>query len=163
MTLNDTQKNKVAVWLSEGVKLSEIQSRLASEFGLRVTYMDMRLLMDDLKLMPKEAEVPKPLALAGNQTKAAHGTKAISTLGELQAKTDEPTRKAGGVSVTVDQLSRPGAAVSGRVTFSDGNTAEWYLDEFNRLGVVPQKQGYKPSAEDVQQFQMALQEELSKY
>jgi hypothetical protein len=50
--------------------------------------------------------------------------------------------------------------VSGRVTFSDGNTAEWYLDELGRLGLMPKKSGYRPSAADVQQFQLALETQL---
>ena len=57
---------------------------------------------------------------------------------------------------------RPGAVVSGKVTFSDGQNAEWYLDQMGRLGVVPAQQGYKPAAADVQQFQAALQSELAK-
>jgi hypothetical protein len=69
---------------------------------------------------------------------------------------------AGGVSVTVDQLARPGAIVSGKVTFSDGQSADWYLDQAGRLGVVPKQQGYKPPAADVQEFQLALQNELAK-
>jgi hypothetical protein len=64
--------------------------------------------------------------------------------------------------VTVDQLARPGAMVSGKVTFSDGQKADWYLDQAGRLGVVPVVQGYKPSAADVQQFQLALQDEMAK-
>jgi hypothetical protein len=52
--------------------------------------------------------------------------------------------------------------VSGKVTFSDGNQAEWYLDQAGRLGLVPQQTGYRPPAADVQQFQMALETELSK-
>ena len=68
----------------------------------------------------------------------------------------------GGVSVSVDTLARPGALVSGKVTFSDGNRAEWYLDQSGRLGLVPQTPGYRPPAGDVQQFQMALESELSK-
>ena len=68
----------------------------------------------------------------------------------------------GKVSVGVDQIARPGAIVSGKVTFSDGQKAEWYLDQTGRLGVVPAKQGYKPSAADVQEFQIALQQELAK-
>ena len=47
------------------------------------------------------------------------------------------------------------ALASGKVTFSDGNRAEWYLDQAGRLGLVPQQQGYRPPAADVQQFQMA--------
>ena len=62
----------------------------------------------------------------------------------------------------MDQLARPGALVSGKVTFSDGMNADWYLDQTGRMGVVPQQQGYKPSAADVQQFQLALEREMTK-
>jgi hypothetical protein len=77
-------------------------------------------------------------------------------------KSPTDAAKAGGVSVVVDQIARPGALVSGKVTFSDGQKADWYLDQTGRLGVVPAQQGYKPPAADVQQFQMALQEELQR-
>jgi hypothetical protein len=66
------------------------------------------------------------------------------------------------VSLIVDQLARPGAIVSGKVTFSDGKKADWHLDQTGRLGLVTQQQGYRPSAADVQQFQAALETELSK-
>jgi hypothetical protein len=62
----------------------------------------------------------------------------------------------------VDQITRPGAVVSGKVTFSDGNRAEWYLDQSGRLGLAPELAGYRPPAADVQQFQVALEAELSK-
>src|SRR5256885_17162057 len=68
----------------------------------------------------------------------------------------------GGVSISVDQIARPGAVVSGKVTFSDGNTADWYFDQAGRLGLLPQQTGYRPSAPDLQQFQAALDGELSK-
>jgi hypothetical protein len=64
--------------------------------------------------------------------------------------------------LTVDQLTRPGAIVSGKVAFSDGQQADWYLDQTGRLGVVTKQQGYKPSASDVQQFQAALQTEIAR-
>src|SRR5579871_5588355 len=60
MSLDETQRKKVTGWIAEGLKLSEIQNRLASELGVRMTYMDVRLLVDDLKLTPKDAEPPKP-------------------------------------------------------------------------------------------------------
>jgi hypothetical protein len=62
----------------------------------------------------------------------------------------------------VDQLTKPGTMISGKVTFSDGQIADWYLDQTGRLGVVPAQQGYKPSPADVQQFQIALQQEVAK-
>jgi hypothetical protein len=62
----------------------------------------------------------------------------------------------------VDELTRPGAVVSGKVTFSDGNTAAWQIDELGQLGLMPTQPGYRPPASDVQSFQMALETELSK-
>ena len=73
-----------------------------------------------------------------------------------------PAAGGGKVSVIVDQITRPGALISGKVTFSDGQIADWYLDQMGRLGVVPKQQGYKPAAADVQEFQMALQREVQK-
>jgi hypothetical protein len=52
--------------------------------------------------------------------------------------------------------------VSGKVKFSDGKTAEWILDQAGRLGLVPGEKGYKPPAADLQEFQVALQQELQK-
>lgn len=69
---------------------------------------------------------------------------------------------AGRVAVSVDQLTRPGALVSGKVTFSDGKGAEWYLDQMGRLGLAPREKGYKPTQSDLMEFQAALQEQLAK-
>jgi len=65
MNLDDEQKRKVTEWIAQGLKLSEIQKRLGDELGLRLTYMEARLLVDDLKLMPKDTERPKPMDLSG--------------------------------------------------------------------------------------------------
>jgi hypothetical protein len=144
MNLDETQRKKVAQWIDEGLKLAEIQKRLETEFGLRVTYLDVRLLVDDLKLKPKDpVPLPKPPEPAAPEIPGAA----------------TPTGK---VSIAVDQLTRPGALISGKTTFSDGKSAEWYLDQAGRLGVVPTEKGYKPSPQDVQEFQMALQMELQK-
>ena len=160
MNLDDAQRKKVAAWVAEGLRLSEIQNRIAAELGLRLTYMDVRLLVDDLKLVPKDTEPPKAAA-------PTLGSTAIPPkLGSGSTRTADPSPAApaatNGVSLTVDQLARPGAIVSGKVTFSDGNRAEWYLDQTGRLGLVPQQAGYRPPAADVQQFQLALESELSK-
>ena len=56
--------------------------------------------------------------------------------------------------MSVDQLARPGAVVSGKVTFSDGITAVWQFDEMGQLRLAPQQPGYRPPASDLQQFQM---------
>ena len=160
MNLDDAQRKKVAGWVAEGLKLSEIQSRLSSELGIRMTYMDVRLLVDDLKLTPKDVEPAKP----ANSTLAAPGPAPAAKQPQAapKAQAQQPAAGSAGVTVAVDQLARPGAVVSGKVTFSDGNTADWQFDQMGRLSLVPQKSGYRPPAADVQQFQIALEAELSK-
>jgi len=159
MNLDQVQRDEGAAWIAEGLKLSEIQARLASEFGLRLTYMEVRLLVDDLRLTPKDP-IPSPPADFGSKSPAADKLEPASQTGKPTVSSGTPG--AGSVSVTVDQLARPGTVVSGKVTFSDNQQAEWYLDQTGRLGLVPKQQGYKPAQVDVQQFQMALESELAK-
>jgi hypothetical protein len=123
---------------------------LVEEFGLRLTYMEIRFLLADLELQPKDKEPPPDPAaqLKGKETAAGDGA--------------DPAGGSGKVSLSVDQVTRPGAVVSGRVTFSDGKRAEWYLDQMGRLGLVPAEKNYKPSQSDVMDFQVALQNELAK-
>ena len=160
MNLTEEQRQRVAAWIAEGAKLGEIQNRLASELGIKLTYMDTRFLIDDLKLVPKDPERPKTPEPA-IPAKAPLSTHPVPA-GESVEPEVLPPLGGGKVSVTVDQITRPGAIVSGKVTFSDGQTAEWYLDQSGRLGVVPKQQGYKPSPADVQDFQTALQQEVAK-
>lgn len=162
MNLDESQRKKVAEWIKQGLKLAEIQNRLISELGVTMTYMEVRLLVDDLKLVPKDIEAPKPVP--GVLTASGAQTTSKTPAPDLKGSTakPEPASGGGGVSVSVDQIARPGAVVSGKVTFSDGNRADWYLDQSGRLGLAAQQPGYRPPAADVQQFQMALETELSK-
>ena len=167
MNLDDAQKKKVTEWIAQGLKLSEIQRRLGDELGLRLTYMEARLLVDDLKLIPKDAEPPRPLELSGKPVDQgtdapAAGVEPSEETAESLPEGELPKPGAGNVKVNVDQIARPGAVASGSVTFSDGNSAAWYLDQLGRLGLAPKKQGYKPPANDLQEFQLELQNELAK-
>lgn len=155
MNLDDTQKQKIAAWIADGAKLSEIQRRLETEMGLRLTYLDTRLLVDDLKLQLKDPEPAKVEKEIGNAAPPA--SPAPAPVAE-----PKPAPLGGKVSVTMDQVTRPGALVSGSATFSDGQKATWYLDEMGRLGLAPAQQGYKPTPEDVQAFQRALQAEMQR-
>jgi len=165
MNLDEAQRQKVAEWIAQGLKLSDIQNRLAAELGLRLTYMEVRLLVDDLKLTPKDAEprrVAEPVLPSPTAPPAA-GKRPPED--QLRSGAPMPPPAPGGpsgVSVTVDELTRPGAVVSGKVSFSDGNTAAWQIDQTGQLGLIPTKAGYRPPASDVQPFQMALENELSK-
>jgi len=140
MQISDEQKTAVAGWIQEGASLSDVQKRLESEHGLRLTYMDVRFLVDDLDLELK-AEGPH-----------FEDPKLDAT----------PAGGTGEVSVTLDKVARPDALVSGQVTFSDGQTALWHLDQMGRLALNPKDPGYKPSQEDVQSFQDKLRDAVEK-
>jgi hypothetical protein len=161
MNLDEAQRKTVADWIGQGLKLSEIQNRLASELGLAMTYMDVRLLVDDLKLTPKDPEPAKPVETV-LPTSGRAGQPPPRQPAPAAPRPGKPAAGAGKVSVSVDQLARPGALVSGKVTFSDGNAAAWQLDQTGRLGLIPDQPGYRPPATDMEAFQMALEAELSK-
>lgn len=151
MNLTEAQQKTVSEWVAAGAKLSEVQNRLAAELGVRLTYMEVRLLVDDLKLRLVDPEPPKP----ATPPPAANPDAAVP----LQPESDVAT---GSVVVAVDQIAQPGTLVSGTVTFSDGMPAKWYLDQTGRLGLVPQQQGYKPAPGDIEQFRTALEREMAK-
>jgi hypothetical protein len=46
------------------------------------------------------------------------------------------------------------------VVFSDGQSKKWTLDQFGRLGLSGGDEGYKPSDEDVMEFQKQLDASL---
>jgi hypothetical protein len=159
MNLDEGQRKKITEWIAQGLKLSEIQTRLADELGLRLTYMDVRFLVDDLKLTPKDiapSKAASPILQGPPGAPPPRGPQASAA--PRPAAPPEP----GGVSLSVDQVARPNAIASGKVTFSDGNTAEWYFDQMGRLGLIPTQPGYRPPAPDLQEFQAALEMELAR-
>ena len=159
MNLDEAQKQKISAWIAEGLKLSDIQKRIVSELGLSLTYMETRLLVDDLKLVPSDPVRPKEDKLA---TLAAPAPAPAAPAQSAPLATEQTPAATGTVTVTVDNVARPGTMVSGAVKFSDGQTGAWYMDQMGRLGVAPSKQGYKPSAADVEAFQQVLEGELSR-
>ncbi len=155
MELTEQQKTTVAAWVEEGCGLSEIQRRLTSEFDLRPTFMDVRFLILDLGLEIRDGSAASRDADAGDEASGE------PDVGEDDALAGEPAG-IGGVSVEVDRLIKPGALISGSVTFSDGMKATWMLDQAGRLALDPAQPGYRPGPEDIEGFQRALQEEMMK-
>jgi len=154
MELTDEQKQQVAGWIRGGDSLAEVQRKLESEFDVQMTYMEVRFLVDDLNVELVDKETPS----AADVTKAPAGG---SGGGEAELVDDGPG--GGGVRVELDAVTRPGAMVSGSVTFSDGESMGWQVDEMGRLGLIPgQTEGYRPSEEDLMEFQNALEAELRK-
>lgn len=76
---------------------------------------------------------------------------------------EAPPAAPGAVTVELDRIVRPGAVVSGNVTFSDGVSGKWALDQYGRLMLDTAQPGYKPAAPDVQAFQRELQMQLQRH
>lgn len=68
------------------------------------------------------------------------------------------------VSLTVDKVTLlPGALASGTVTFSDGVTGKWVVDNYGRPGFTEiSKPGYRPTPTDAQAFMQQLTQALQK-
>jgi hypothetical protein len=143
-SLTPAQSAQVSSWVAAGETLSQIQARLSSELGITMTFMDVRFLVDDLNLTLVEKEEPKKpdevaAAPVGVDDPAA-----------------APPATGGTVTVEVDTIAQPQAMVSGNVTFSDGQKADWSIDHQGRPGMTVRLPGYRPTQEDIVEFQTKL-------
>ncbi len=168
--LSEEQKSAVAEWFAAGAGVAEIQKRISSEFGIDLTYLDVRLMVADLP-QPVEPEppAPEPTAEESGLSDDVDGFDAASGDSETEfsdaAKPPQgkmPQDESSGeqslaeLSVTVDPLAPPGAIACGSVVFSDGTAGKWVLDQMGRLGLSGLPEGYRPPPEDGAQFQAKL-------
>lgn len=144
MNLSPEIQKQLVQWVREERSLSDIQKSL-EEAGVRLTYMEVRFLLDDLQIdlpekQPEETEADAEEA--------------------VQDAVLEDAGTEGTVSVEVDKITRPGSVVSGTARFSDGVRATWALDQTGRLMLDAGKEGYQPPAEDIQAFQDEIRKAL---
>lgn len=165
MELNEEQKKTVAGWFAAGASLDEIQKRIRSEFDVHMTYLDVRLLVAELP-QPVEAEEGgdgEGAAATPDAQNVAAAPSPSQTSAELadqgEAAAPSPSQT-GEVAVTVDALMIPGTIASGEVTFSDGTTGKWYVDQTGRLGLGDLPEGYRPNSADAAVFQSKLMSAL---
>jgi hypothetical protein len=184
-TFTPEQKQAVTGWIAAGDSLSIVQKKLTEQFKLSLTYMDVRFLVDDLGLELKNAaptatpeigKAPPPKPAPVEPAKKGFFDKAKEKLGfakdeaeDLQTDiaeedlADDPGALdappgGGAVSVSVDKVTLiPGAIASGTVTFSDGVTGKWIVDNYGRPGFTEISQpGYRPNPVDAQAFMQEL-------
>jgi hypothetical protein len=147
--LSPEQFAQVEQWASEGANLNQIQDRLKSEFDINLTYMEARLMMLDIGVKIKDK--PKEAEKKAEPEVSPEGGEG----GELPAS-GEASGVPGELVVDLDKIAIPGAMVSGKVTFSDGQKATWYIDEMNRLGLGGVPPTYQPPKADISAFQQEL-------
>lgn len=160
--LTSQQRQAIARWVGAGDGLSTVQRRLAEEFQLALTYMDVRFLVDDLDLKLKDAPAPKPTPDLQKPAAPPPASPDADAGLDPEPEVEDLEPAGGSVTLDVDTITRPGTVVSGGVTFSDGQTAKWAVDQYGRLLFEPAKRGYRPTNEDLQAFQMELDRALQR-
>ena len=143
-SLSEEQISQIKTWVEEGDGFSEIQRKLRDDFHVRITYLETRFLLEDLKIELKPVPVPvveEPVEDPGTDLEA-------DPAGEPDAE--------GYAKVTMDALLRPGAIISGKVDFGGGHTAAWWLDQMGRLGMDASDPTFKPSDAQMLTFQSEL-------
>jgi len=193
MTLSPEQKQAVSGWVAAGDNLSAIQKKLSEQFKVSMTYMDVRFLVDDLNLAlkdptpkvdandvtkaaPAQPAAGKPAEKKGLLEKAKEKLGLSKSEDSAAAPADDefaeeadldealPPLGASNISISVDKVTLlPGAMASGTVTFSDGVSGKWIVDNYGRPGFTEVSQpGYRPSAADAQAFMQELSASLQK-
>jgi hypothetical protein len=141
MKLTADQQSTVRAWAEAGASLNEIQNQLRDEMELRLTFMDVRFLILDLGITLKSDPVePEP----------------------VEAAAPVPVEEPDGVAFSADDITIPGAMASGKVTFSDGVSATWFLDQRGRFALQAADAAYTPPPDDVPVFQKKLQLHLQR-
>jgi len=185
MSLTPEQKLSVSSWVAAGDNLSAVQKKITEQFKVSMTYRDVRFLVDDLNLELKDpapkvdasdvsktpppvAKAPSPSAQhAGAADAAAESPTDLAADAEAELA-DEGIEDlppgASSVSVEVDKVTLiPGALAAGTVTFSDGVTGKWMIDQQYRPGFTEISQpGYRPTPADSQAFMQQLSAQLQK-
>lgn len=171
MKLSQEQIDAVREWVAQDAGISEVQKRLVEKFGVNMTYMDVRFLIDDIGAELHDKPEPKPAAdssvaeqhsaqVGGDDAENGAESMADSD-GMAVADADAAQSGAGSVKVSLSPIQRPGTLAGGDVVFSDGEKAEWFVDQMGRLSLSAQTQGYRPSQSDIIEFQTQLQNLLS--
>jgi len=144
MKLTEEQISTLTQKASEGAQLNDLQKVIQTEFKQNITYMETRFLISDLGINILTEEVAE-------ETNDSEIETASEPVNEEHS---------GKVSVTVDEITRPGAVVNGRVTWSDGTSASWIIDQAGGLAMDAEDPTYQPPQKDIEDFQMQLRQLL---
>ena len=172
----------IASQLNAGVSLSDVQTKLAQEYGVKMTYFELRMLAMGLAVdwekqdKPKPAATPAPVVAAPQEAAAddddiaaaddfnaddAEDTEAEPTDDDDNEEPDDDEAAAEGeTKIVLDETPHPGAALSGTAVFASGASGKWALSRNGRLGFEPDEGSKEPDENDWQLFQAELQKTL---
>ena len=138
-------KKFLAAEIAAGKSLSDIQTLLNEKFGVRLTYMDVRIMASELENIDWTSRDPvKPEEAVEDVTKVP---------------VQKPAAGGNGTTVVeVNQVVRAGALAEGTVQFGSGASGTWIVDQMGRLGF--DKLNGEPTEKDIQEFQVELRKVL---
>jgi len=175
--MTNTERDElIAEKLNSGMSLSDVQKLLENEYGIKMTYLDLRMLSCTLKVQwekkEKHAKVVDDITAAPAQERPAFRNQppedgeageaveedAVEDAGEDAVEEQAAAPEVGLTDVTIDDEPIPGATISGTVRFLSGASGKWFMDRMGRLGISELDEGSaEPTPEDVQAFQAELQ------
>ncbi len=89
MELSREQVEKVKSWVDEGAGIGEVQGRISSEFGVSMTYMEVRFLLDDIDAQirdrPEKTSGELPMAPEAGLSSERSASSASSVSGASSA------------------------------------------------------------------------------
>jgi len=135
----------IAEKLNEGLSLGDVQKLLADEYGINMTYLDLRLVASDLRVDWENQPAKTAPTVAADKADTPES-----------ALADAPRA----TTVTVNKIERPGYMMSGTAEFASGARGEWSIDYSGRPALSLAEGSAKPTQEDLADFQRELQQKL---
>lgn len=155
---------------------------LVDDLNLELKDAAPKVDVNDVTKTPAPASAPAPAARPAPPEKKGFLDKAKEKLGLTKEEPAAPPEEddlgdddlppedfddaapagSSNVSVNVDKVTLiPGALASGSVTFTDGVTGQWVVDQYGRPGFTKiSQEGYRPSPADAQAFMQQLSRSL---
>ncbi|HBM17550.1 MAG TPA: hypothetical protein DD381_14575 [Lentisphaeria bacterium] len=149
-------KKLVASLLNNGISLSDIQKQLYSEYQVKMTFLELRMLASEIESVDWSKQKADVAAKKAEEKAQEEAKKKEEAKAE---GLEEDTDGNGKTVVELSKLTRPGAIASGSVNFASGAKADWVIDQFGRLGL--EKPQGEPTKEDIKEFQAGLQKIIS--
>ena len=159
--------------LNSGMSLSDLQKLLDSEYGMKMTYFELRMIVSELRIEWDKQEkkrrpviptqpVSAPKAAepeAAQPPVAEDAEEEDADLGDGEEDADEENDDAeDGTVVTIDDAPMPGAVMSGNVKFASGASGKWMMNRMGQLGLAKLDEGSEqPTQDDLMLFQQELQ------
>ncbi len=158
--------------LNSGMSLSDLQKLLDSEYGMKMTYFELRMIVSELRIEWDKQEkkrrpviptqpvsAPKAAEPEAAQPPVAEDAEEDADLGDGEEDADEESDDAeDGTVVTIDDAPMPGAVMSGNVKFASGASGKWMMNRMGQLGLAKLDEGSEqPTQDDLMLFQQELQ------